>query len=121
MLVNRDAAATPLRHDAGLASLSVVARFHGKAAEPEQLRHELGLVGAARAEDLLLAAKRLQLKARIGKADGRALERATLPLPCIIELAGETPAFAVLARIEGGKGATRKVVKFQLRPDPLAR
>src|SRR5205809_955053 len=37
------------RHDAGLASLAVVARLHGKAADPEQLRHELGISAAARA------------------------------------------------------------------------
>jgi subfamily B ATP-binding cassette protein HlyB/CyaB len=95
--------ATPPRYDAGLVSLCVAARFHGKAAEPEQLRHELGLTKPALLEDLLLAAKRLQLKAKIGRLDGSALERSSLPLPCIVELAGETPTFAVIARIEGQK------------------
>jgi hypothetical protein len=59
--------------DSGLASLAIAARFHGKAAEPAQLAHELGLSGPARAEDLLLAARRLQLKAKLGPLD---LERA---------------------------------------------
>lgn len=52
--------------DAGLVSLSVVARFHGKAADPEQLRHALALGEPAQTADLLLAAKRLGLKAKIG-------------------------------------------------------
>ena len=88
------------RHDTGLASLSLVARFHGKAADPEQLRHELGLSGAAGAQDLLLAAKRLQLKAKVGRLDRKRLERGSVPLPCIVELSS---GFAVLARVESGK------------------
>ena len=87
--------------DSGLASLAVSARFHGKAAEPQQLAHELGLSGPARAEDLLLAAKRLELKAKLGPLD---LERATkgsVPLPCIVEL--REAGFAVLARIDAEK------------------
>lgn len=88
------------RHDAGLASLSVVARFHGKAADPEQLRHELGLTAAAGCADLLRAAKRLELKARIAQLDRNRLERGGVPLPCIVEL-GE--GFAVLARVDNGK------------------
>jgi len=101
-LVDRDAAVTP-RHDAGLASLAVVARLHGKAADPEQLRHELGISAVARAEDLLRAAKRLELKARLGTLDAADLARGRVPLPCIVELKGETPSFAVLARVEGGQ------------------
>ena len=84
-MLDRDAAVTPLRHDAGLVSLSLVARFHGKAADPEQLRHELALSGPAQAEHLLLAAKRLALKARLGRIERAALERGALPLPCVVE------------------------------------
>src|SRR3954466_2770725 len=90
-----------LRHDAGLASLAVVARLHGKAADPEQLRHELALTAPARAEDLLAAAKRLEFKARLGAIDAADLARGRTPMPCIIEL--KDGAFAVLARIEGGQ------------------
>src|SRR3954468_16275091 len=86
------------RHDAGLASLAVVARLHGKAADPEQLRHELGLSAPARAEDLLRAARRLGLKARLGQID---VARGGAPLPCVVELEGG--AFAVLARVENGQ------------------
>ena len=108
--------ATAPKPDSGLVSLALVARFHGKAAEADQLRHELGLTGAARAEDLLLAAKRLELKAKLGPID---LDRAVLgksPLPCIVELTvmepgGEPqpdapkalPVFAVLAKLDAEK------------------
>jgi subfamily B ATP-binding cassette protein HlyB/CyaB len=87
--------------DSGLACLVVSARFHGKAAEPQQLAHELGLTGPARAEELLLAAKRLDLKAKLGPLDlGRAAQ-GTVPLPCIVEL--QPSGFAVLARVDSGK------------------
>ena len=110
---DRDAASLSPRHDAGLASLSVVARFHGKAADPEQLRHQLGLSGPAGAGELLLAAKRLELKAKIGRLDRKRLERGGVPLPCIVEL---TDGFAVLARVEGGAAGGGKA----LLHDPVA-
>src|SRR5204863_2840869 len=95
--MDRDAAVMP-RHDAGLASLAVVARLHGKAADPEQLRHELGLSAPARGEDLLRAARRLELKARLGVVD---LARRGIPLPCVVEMQGGS--FAVLAKLENGQ------------------
>ena len=91
------------RQDTGLASLALVARFHGKAAEPDQLAHELGLSVPARAEDLLLAANRLSLKAKIALLDLDRAAAGKVPLPCIAELSGQDPVFAVLARVEDGK------------------
>ncbi len=93
--------------DAALACLALVARFHGVAAEPAQLRHTLGLTADAGAADVLLAAKRLGLKAKAGRLDlGRAVN-GLLPLPCIIGLKSEeqpaTAGFAVLAKAEGGR------------------
>ncbi len=94
--------------DSGLLSLAVCARLHAKTAEPAQLAHELGLTTQARIEDLLLAAKRLELKARVGRLDLRRVRDGSVALPCIIELrpAGEpdpsrSATFAVLARVEG--------------------
>lgn len=87
--------------DTGLVSLAICARFHGKAAEPAQLSHELGIGKAARAEDLLLAAKRLELKARLASFDIERAAKGQLPLPCIVEL--QPAGFAVLARVENGK------------------
>ena len=87
--------------DSGLVSLAICARFYGKPAEPAQLAHELGLTSGARAEDLLLAARRLDLKAKLGPIDlDRAVE-GRLPLPCIVEV--RPSGFAVLARVEAGK------------------
>src|SRR3954447_9907568 len=71
--------------DTGLLSLAVLARLQGKPAQPEQLRHELGLTGPASADDLLRAAKRLDLKAKKAALDVRRLEAGTAPLPCIVE------------------------------------
>jgi subfamily B ATP-binding cassette protein HlyB/CyaB len=52
--------------DAGLSALVLIARLHGIAADPAQLRHQAGLHEARLSdEDLLRAAKRLGLKARI--------------------------------------------------------
>jgi len=87
--------------------LALVARFHGKAAEADQLKHELGLSAAACAEELLLAAKRLGLKARLGPLDLARAAAGNLPLPCVVELresgGGDAVSFAVLARAEGEK------------------
>jgi ATP-binding cassette, subfamily B, bacterial HlyB/CyaB len=91
--------------DTGLTCLALVARFHGKAAEPGQLAHALGLTGAAGADDLLRAASRLELKAKLGPLDLERAARGKLALPCIIELRSTetSPVFAVLARVEQGK------------------
>ena len=78
--------------DSGLVCLALLARYHSVAAEPAQMRHELGLSGAATCEDLLLAAKRAplgqQLRARSGPVDLARAAQGKLPLPCIVELYG---------------------------------
>ena len=88
------------RLDTGLASLAVIARFHGKAANPEQIAHQLGLIEPARAGDLLLAARQLELKAKLGRLEPGRIAAGKIPLPCIVEL--QPSGFAVLARVEGG-------------------
>ncbi|MCC7183408.1 MAG: type I secretion system permease/ATPase [Rhodocyclaceae bacterium] len=73
--------ATQAPLNTGLACLVMLARFHGVAAEPAQLAHEFGedrLFGLA---EILLAAKRLGLKAKLVKADASRL--ATTPLPAL--------------------------------------
>jgi subfamily B ATP-binding cassette protein HlyB/CyaB len=74
--------------DPGLVSLALLARFHGKAAEPAQMAHDLGLTARAGAQDLMLAARRLELKARLAPLDFRRAAAGSLPLPCIVELTG---------------------------------
>jgi ATP-binding cassette, subfamily B, bacterial HlyB/CyaB len=87
--------------DTGLVSLALTARFHGKAANPDQLSHELGLIKPAEADDLLRAAKRLDLRAKLGPLDLERAAQGKLPLPCVAEL--KPSGFVVLARVEGGK------------------
>lgn len=92
---------TAPRIDTGLACLIMMARFHHMAVEPEQVIHEAGLDNAQfNSTELLLAAKRLNLKA---KAVSTTLERLDkIPLPAIVETTnpdGEAEFF-ILARIE---------------------
>src|ERR1051325_9072530 len=99
--------------DSGLSSLAVLARLQGKPAQPEQLQHELGLTGAASADDLLRAAKRLDLKAKKGSLDVKRLDAGTAPLPCIVER--RAGGFAVLARFEKGKALIHDPVEGRPR------
>jgi subfamily B ATP-binding cassette protein HlyB/CyaB len=97
--------------DSGLIALSMVAGFYRIAADPGQLRHELALgPHAAGPEDLVRAAKRLKLKARLltGK---RAKRLDAAPYPALIALAAG--GFAILAAAPV-KGSVRLI-------DPLAR
>jgi subfamily B ATP-binding cassette protein HlyB/CyaB len=86
-----------IHRDAGLAALAVVARLHGKAIDPEQVRHELAIEGAARADDLLRAARRNGFKAVLDTLDLRCTRA---PLPCIVELK-DGAGFIVLAKTDG--------------------
>ncbi len=90
--------------DPALVCLALVARFHGVAAEPAQLRHTLGLSAPAGAAEVLLAAKHLGLKAKSGRFDLQRAVSGRLPLPCIVGLKNEDAAvpdnFAVLAKVE---------------------
>lgn len=86
--------------DSGLVSFITVAQFHGVPADIEQLRHALAL-GKEKAteQDILLAAKELNLKY---KAAGVTYEQlAKLPMPLIAEL--NDKEFLVLARVEDEK------------------
>ncbi|NQD94918.1 type I secretion system permease/ATPase, partial [Pseudomonas sp. CrR25] len=66
--------------DSGLACLVMLARFHNVAASPEQLTHEFAEDGRlfGRAE-LLLAAKRLGLKAKSARSSLARLSHTPLP------------------------------------------
>ena len=81
--------------DSGLTALAMIAGYYRIAADPAQLRHELALgVNAAGPEDLVRAAKRLKLKARLltGK---RAKRLDAVPYPALAALAAG--GFAILA------------------------
>lgn len=80
--MRRDGAAV----ETGLMCLSLVARFHGVATDPVQLAHELGIVGVASLEDLILAGKRLDLRIRASALDVGRCAKGRVPLPCVVEL-----------------------------------
>ncbi|KPY72044.1 hypothetical protein ALQ90_05359, partial [Pseudomonas savastanoi pv. savastanoi] len=68
------------RLDTGLASLVMLARFHQVAASPEQLAHEFGSPDQCLSQDsLLLAARKLGLKAKAAKTTTERLDRTPLP------------------------------------------
>lgn len=94
--------------DSGLACLVMLARFHNIAASPEQLVHEFAEDGRHFAQaELLLAAKRLGLKAKSARSKVERLVHT--PLPAIA--ASTDGRFFIVARIDDGKA---------LIHDPLA-
>jgi len=83
--------------DSGLACLVMLARFHGLAADTDQLAHASALNGQFFAtNDILLAAKQLGLTARLVKPAAK--RWAAVPLPAIA--LGRDGRFFVLARLE---------------------
>ncbi|KPB86563.1 hypothetical protein AC504_1814 [Pseudomonas syringae pv. maculicola] len=96
------------RLDTGLASLVMLARFHQVAASPEQLAHEFGSPDQCLSQDsLLLAARKLGLKAKAAKTTAERLDRT--PLPAIA--ADNNGGIFIIARLDQGKA---------LIHDPLA-
>ncbi len=137
----RDSTAPHMSSDAGLTCLALVARLHGVAAEPQQLRHSLGLTQAASVEDVLRAARLISLKARAGRIDLDRVAEGHLNLPCILILrpaenaaasevivAPEAPAaappeellFMVLARVEHGQALLHDPVEGRPITLPVA-
>lgn len=79
--------------DHALAGLVLLAQFHGVAADPVQLAHEFGRGGEHFTEtDLLLAAKKLDLKAKVVAQPARRIAMASLPA---LALADDGPSFIV--------------------------
>jgi subfamily B ATP-binding cassette protein HlyB/CyaB len=73
------ASSAPLE-DTGLASLAIVGRFHGVPVDPNQLRHDFAKARERFAPgDLVLAARRLGLKARKLDSDWKRLTQTALP------------------------------------------
>jgi subfamily B ATP-binding cassette protein HlyB/CyaB len=84
--------------DTGLLGLAMLARFHGVAADPDQLAHEFKEPGKPfGSAQILLAAKSLGLKAKVVRSDWIRLERT--PLPALAS--GRDGRFFILARIDG--------------------
>ncbi|WP_201315663.1 type I secretion system permease/ATPase [Dyella sp. EPa41] len=86
--------------DQALHGLVLLAQFHGVAADAEQLRHESGLGNQPFDEvALLLAAKKLGLKAKVVSQPSGRIERVALPA---LALQGAGRAF-VVAKVDGDK------------------
>lgn len=94
-------AATPIiRLDSGVVCLTLMTQYLRQPADPDAIRHDLGLgERVADRVDIVRAAKRLKLKAKIARPSPRRLDR--LPLPVIIEKADGS--FALLAALSAGK------------------
>jgi subfamily B ATP-binding cassette protein HlyB/CyaB len=86
--------------DTGLLGLVMLARFHNIAADPDQLAHDFAESGRPFGTDeILLAAKRLGLKASRVRTDWARLPQTPLPALAI----ATNGSFFVLARAEGDK------------------
>ncbi|AWP78041.1 cyclolysin T1SS permease/ATPase CyaB [Bordetella bronchiseptica] len=83
--------------DSGLLCLVMLARYHGLAADPEQLRHEFA-EQAFCGETIQLAARRVGLKVRRHRPAPARLPRAPLPAIALDRQGG----YFVLARFESG-------------------
>jgi subfamily B ATP-binding cassette protein HlyB/CyaB len=78
--------ASPIFGDTGLIAVAMVAAYYRIAVDPVQLQHEMALKAAeATAEDLVRAARRIGLKARLVNV-ARPDRLASIPLPAIVGL-----------------------------------
>ncbi len=93
-----DAAPEP---DTGLIGLIMLARFHNVAADPEQLAHEFREAGQLfGTPQILLAAKKIGLKAKLVRTEVGRLDRT--PLPALaVDMEGR---YFILARVQSGQG-----------------
>jgi ATP-binding cassette, subfamily B, bacterial HlyB/CyaB len=84
--------------DSGLIGLVMLARFHGVAADPDQLAHQFREPGQPfGAAQILLAAKSLGLKAKLVRSEVARLDRISLPALAV----GNDGRFFILARVDG--------------------
>ena len=90
----------PATPDTGLLCLAMLARYHQVAADPDQLAHEFRADGAPfGVTEILLAARKLDLRARRAKV--RVDRLTTTPLPAIGR--DSEGNFFILARVDAGK------------------
>jgi len=85
--------------DPGLACLAMLARFHGISVEPAQLAHEFGDGRPFGVTEILLAARKLGLKAK--QVSTRAKRLDTTPLPALAM--DHQGGFFILARVDAGQ------------------
>lgn len=89
-----------VKSDTGLLGLVIITRLHGVAVEPAQLAHEFMETGQSfGVSQILLAARRLGLKARLVQTEVGRLDRT--PLPALAQ--GVDGRFFVLAHVSDGQ------------------
>ncbi|MDR2220677.1 MAG: type I secretion system permease/ATPase, partial [Methylobacillus sp.] len=86
-----------LKKDPALAALVIIARFHSIAADAAQIRHESAIEGMFGAKEVVLAARRIGMKARIVPFRPERVDRT--PLPALV-LDREGQHF-ILAKLDG--------------------
>jgi len=88
---------------ASLRALCVIARLHHVAADPDHLAHQLGWTPRheASVDDLLLAARRLGLKAKLASTTPERLSLATLPALALVADDDGLRRTVVLAQCDG--------------------
>lgn len=84
--------------DSGLACLVMIARYHGVAADPAQIKHAFA-IGAEGMQkiDIVRAAKDLKFKARAATVEYKRLQK--LALPAIAEI--NKGCYRIIAKVEG--------------------
>ena len=96
--------------DTGLACLVMMARFHGIAADADQLAHEFSPMGKPMGTtDILLAARRLELKAKAVNVQAARLAKTPLPALAVGRNAQGGTDYFILARVDEA-GDVRRVV-----------
>jgi subfamily B ATP-binding cassette protein HlyB/CyaB len=100
--------AKPASNDvlSSLAALCAVARFHQVAADPETLKHQLGLRSGdpATPDDIVRAARHLGLDAKVTTVcDTKRLQLAPLPALALLSADGEDLHVVVLARCDAAR------------------
>ncbi len=90
---------------AALGALCAIARFHQVAADPATLAHQLGLSGsdAVSTDDLLRAAKHLNLKAKLVTTPLERLALTPLPALALMRSASGSPQAVILAQCDASR------------------
>lgn len=109
--------------DTGLACLVMMARIHGVAADADQLAHEFAPMGKPMGtSDILLAARRLELKARSVKVQSARLAKTPLPALAVGRDAHGNTEYFILARVDDSGDGVQVLIQSPLagRPETLS-
>jgi len=104
----RSVDSSSLGPDTGLMSLVMLARFHGVAAESDQLRHQFGQTAQIFGPDeILRAGKLLGLKMRRTNSDASRLERIQFPASACLK----DGHYAIIAGVKNETGGTKVLIQ----------